>query len=204
MIALFLFACNEFTVNKQEDPDPVAQPDDNWDPFGQTPDWNNCTRGYHGSYYNLSINHPDIEPEQELFPSEDPNGLDWFDDQYLAFQRFDSSLDYGQNWWPVDENFAEDPQYFAVKWTSWLRVYEDATLEFSYGASDDFWLIVDGEIRFLDVGLHEFTPSVMTLEFESGQYPIEIVYAHRSGSENGLRFRLIESDNAAICYPEFD
>lgn len=204
MIWILGLACNEFTVSKQVELDPVEQPEDDWDPFGQTPDWNDCTSGYHGAYFNLSLNHPDVEPQEEPFPAENPDNVDWTDDNYLSFQRFDGSLDYGQNWWPVDENFAEDPQYFAVRWTSWIRVYEDGPLEFSYGASDDFWLIVDGEIKYADYGIHDFMPRSLSLDFETGQYPIEIIYAHRSGNENGLRFRLIETDNAAICYPDFE
>ena len=76
---------------------------------------------------------------------------DWLMTNTLHSNVFDSSLDYGQNWWPVDENFAEDPQFLLSNGRAGCAFTKMLPLS-SYGASDDFWLIVDGEIRFLDVG----------------------------------------------------
>ena len=69
------------------------------------------------------------------------------------------------------------------------RVYEDATLGLPTVHLTTFGSLL---MRYaLWVWAYMTSPFTMTLDFDSGQYPIEIVYAHRSGSDNGLRFRLI-------------
>ena len=99
MIALLLstvLGCNEYVVKQQPDP-PVADPPGSDDPGdeGDAPDWTQCGEGYLGHYYNLTVDHPDIEPEGELLPVEDPDVFDWWDEDRLAFERYDASLDQG-------------------------------------------------------------------------------------------------------------
>ena len=118
-----LLGCNEYVVTEQPDP-PVAEPPGSSDPgdAGDAPDWTQCQEGYLGHYYNLTVDHPDVEPEGEILPVEDPDVFDWWDENRLVFERYDASLDQGASWWPVDDGLAEDPAYYAARWTAWVRV----------------------------------------------------------------------------------
>ena len=201
MIALLLLSCSEFRVDFTDTIDPVDPPGDNWNPQGDVPDWDDCLHGFEGMYFNHNINHEDIEPEFEPYPQEDPLRLDWWDDQYQAFHHFDATLDFGTNWWPVDEDFENDPQYFSVKWHAWIRINEAGSIDFVIGAADDIWIIINDEVVYEDAGIKDFSSGIISIPLEAGQFPIEVLYAHRSG-DNGLRFRLVD-ENATICYPEY-
>lgn len=202
-ISLLTFSCTEYVAKKveKEELTPVEPPEDDFDPFGEAPEWEVCQQGYYGRYYNLVYNHEDVEPEDEIYPQTDPERLDWWNDEYMSKEKFDFTLDFGTNWWPVDEGFEDDPSYFSGRWTAWLRVFENADLTFEVGASDDLWIYIDNEVKYLQPGINDFDSHLITIPMESGQYPIEIFYAHRSGN-SGLRFFLI-SEEAAICPPDF-
>ena len=202
IILSLLLGCSEYVAIKRKETEPVEPPGEDFDPFGDAPEWEGCPHGYFGRYYNLPFQHEDVEPEFEPYPQEDPNLLDWWNEDYLSFERFDPSLDYGQNWWPLDDGFEGDPAYFAVKWTAWIRVFESADIEFVIGAADDFWLYIDDQLVYFQAGIHDFDSATVPIPLEDGQYKMEMLYAHRSG-ENGMRFRLL-SDEAVICYPDFE
>ena len=198
----FLFACSEYVVNETQEIAPVQPPADDFDPWGETPDWEGCQQGYFGSYYNLTSNHEDIEPTNEIYAQENHALLNWWNEEFLAFERFDASLDFGTNWWPIDEGFEGDPKYFSAKWTAWIRVFETKDIEFLIGASDDFWLEIDNTVVFMQAGITEFDAKVWPVSLDEGQYKLSIHYAHRS-NDSGLRFRNL-SEEAVICYPDFE
>jgi len=205
-VAVFVLAsCQEYTIDGPATV-PVATPPappDNRD--GDPPDWNDCFQGFLGEYTNLPANHPFVEPDPLLEEGPlDFTTLDWWDQP--SFQQFSPSLDFGSNWWPVDEGLAGDPAYFAVRWNAWIRAWDDTTLEFSLGSADDVWILINDELVFSDTGIKNFDPQTYTIDLEAGQYPMEIRFAHRSG-ESGFRFRVLSprgQDGTSICYAEYD
>ena len=201
-MTLWLIACSEYAVSTASPVD-VAEPpgsaDDDW---GDAPDWNDCTGGWAGAYYNHQPDHPDMEPDDDAPPPEDFEGLDWWSDDYVAFERFDPSVDHGQNWWPVDEGYADDPSYFAARWNGWLRVYEDTTVPFIWASSDDAWMVLNGDVVAALPGVKEFDSEEFVLELEGGQYQVELRYAHRA-DESGFSWRAA-SDDVKVCHPEYE
>lgn len=198
---LLLAACTEYTVREDPPPPPADPPGDVLDAQGEPPsDWNTCASGHFGLYFNVPADHPDVEP-----PIDDPvldlDAWDAFDEGALAFQRYDPSLDFGANWWPVDEGLTDDPAYFAVQWTSWLRVTDDTTLGFVLGAADDATVWIDGDPAFV-VANADYEPASFNIDLRPGQYPVRIRYANRRAAGNGFRFRLAGGEGR-ICYPEF-
>lgn len=167
--------------------------------YGDPPNWATCGTGWLGRYSNLSANHPDMEPGPNALDPTDPELLDWWDN--VNHEEFAAGLDFGTNWWPMDEGLAGDPAYFAVNWVAWLRATDDTTMEFIFGSSDDAWVhLNDEEIASLP-GVHPFRQDVYSVNIDSGQYPIQVRYAHRHG-ESGFRFRVTGGD-VTICYPNF-
>lgn len=196
---LFL-ACSDYEVRTEDPPEPV-QPD-GLDPdadVGSPPDWGTCTEGWHGVYANLDLGHPMVEPEEDVAYG-DPRALDWWDD--VVTRDFAGSLDLGQQWWPVDEGIGADPLYFAVRFTAWIRGWSDTTMEILLGSQDDAWLIVNEEVVVARPGIQPFVPETAEVQVQAGQFPIELRYAQRAGSDSGLRFRVLSGD-VSICYPVF-
>lgn len=198
-VLLSLLACQDYTLR---DPPlvPVATPPgEPSDERGAPPNWQNCLEGYLGEYSNLTIDHPDVEPER-IDLALDPDALDWWDTP--RFQRFDAGLDFGANWWPVDDGLAGDPAYFSARWRAWIRAWSNTTVRFTYGSADDAWILVNDEIVFADPGVKDFVPETREFSLGSGQYPLEVRFAHRSG-QSGFRFRVLSGD-VSICYGQYD
>jgi hypothetical protein len=203
LVALLLGGCNEYVVKQQPDP-PVAEPPGAADPSdqGEAPDWNDCDEGYLGNYYNLTVDHPDVEPDGAVLPVDDPAVFDWWDEDRLAFERFDPSLDMGNEWWPVDDGLTEDPAYFAARWTAWIRVNATGTHDLVLGATSDVYVLVDGDVVASVQASGAFEPLVVPVELTAGQFPLEVRFAHRMG-RSGMRMRFA-SEDVVVCYPEFE
>ena len=192
------------TVTFQEDPvEPVQQPPpEAGNDEGTAPDWNNCPTGYLGTYYNLPLDHPDMEPEFFEEPDFDPSLHDWWDEQYQAYEEFEGSLEKGTNWWPVDDGLTDDPRYFSAVFNAWIRVNDDQPVRLSLGASSDVWVLVDGRVVATHHTDEDFEVEVQSLDLGAGQYPLEVRFAHRYG-DSALRLRFV-SENAVVCFAEYD
>jgi hypothetical protein len=207
MTALWLGiqACGgqDTTVTLQEDPvEPVQQPPPvEGDDEGTAPDWNNCPTGYLATYYNLPVDHPDVEPSFFEEPDYDPSLHDWWDEQYQAYEEFEGSLEKGTNWWPVDDGLTDDPRYFSAVFNAWIRVNDDQPVRLALGASSDVWVLVDGRVVATHHTDEDFEVVVQSMDLGSGQYPLEIRFAHRYG-DSALRLRFV-SENAVVCFAEY-
>lgn len=182
---------------------PVAEPpgkDD--DPNGLAPDWQNCTTGWRGKYSNLASDHKYVTPRlaDEPMPT-DPLALDLWDSP--EFEQYDASLDFGQNFWPVDEGLDGDPAYFAVYWQAWIRAWSTTTLSLLAGSSDESWVLVNGEQVVAVPGLQPFERQRYDVSLGAGQYPIEVYYVHRASELSAMSLRVLGGD-VSICYPEWD
>jgi len=199
ILPFVLLGCSEYQVDNPPPVDP-ADPPGNEDEFGDPPDWSDCLTGWHGQYVNFAVDDALVNPPLDEIPAEDPYRLDWWDD--IAFEQFDASLDFGENWWPVDEGLASDPQFFGVHWRAWIRTTSGVDVTLTLGSKDDSWVAVNEEIVAADFGIHAFDPNTYTTYLESGQYPIEVFYAQRKGAASGFQFRFLTGD-VQLCYADY-
>lgn len=199
-LAALLWGCQEYQLVEPPKVPPAKPPGLPDDGFGGPPNWADCTEGWLARYSNLSIDHPDVEPGPGAAPPTDPEALDWWD--VVDHQEYAAGLDYGLNWWPMDDGLEGDPAYFAVSWVAWLRATDDTTMEFVFGSKDDAWVHLDGAMLAELPGVHPFVQDTWSVGVESGQYPVLVRYAHRAGT-SGFRFRVTGGD-VQICYPDFD
>ncbi len=198
MILILTLGCIETGIGERPLPPVATPPPPPDDDRGGPPDWTDCEPGFLGAYTNHTPAHPDFEPDEDRTPA-DPLALDWWDDP--SFQAFSANLDFGANWWPVDEGLEGDPAHFAVRWIAWIRARSDTTVRFVLGNADDAFLWIGEDLAVADAGIQPFEPTLYTFDVEAGQYPLEIRFAHRSG-ESGFRFRVLEGD-VSLCYPDF-
>jgi hypothetical protein len=201
---LFLAACGyEGGFHSPPPPPPAEPPGLDVTGVGDPPDWQTCQGGWRGIYSNLTVHHPDVNPRPLDPPAlTDPALLDWWDSP--AYEKFDPSLDFGQNWWPIDEDLEGDPAYFAVYWHAWVRMWQSGDFEFQLGSADDSWVYVDGQPIAQQPGIQDFDRTDYAVSLDAGQYPIEVWFAHRQTPTNGFSFRSLSSEDvASLCYPEF-
>lgn len=212
---ILLTACGETSIRRQPPP-PVADPPERaLDLWGTPPsDWQRCFPGFRGLYTNLHPDHPDIERLLADRPEPPPQGddsdsaspdlpfeLDWWDPP-LAFERYDSSTDFGPGWWPVDQGFEDDPLYFSARWIGWLRITRRGDHELVLGAASDAWVILNDQVVAEVTDSELFEPQAFTLDLATGVYRLEIRYAQRLGSRSGFRLRFAR-DGLLTCYPEY-
>lgn len=201
LLFIGLMACQgEYSLVTPPPVPPAEPPGKEEGDLGDPPDWQDCFEGFHGEYYNLSIDDPWVEPRPaEGTPPTEPDAFDYWTDP--SFQQFDASLDMGTGWWPVDEGLEGDPAYFAVRWRGWIRAWSNTDLELAFGASGDAWVYIDDQLVVSRPDQPLFDPEAIAIDLDAGQYPIEVLYAHRKG-DSGFRFRVTGGD-VTICYPDW-
>ncbi len=150
-------------------------PPDRPDPHGEPPEWDGCDAAFLGEYVNTS----------------DGEELD-------SFSRWDGALDFGADWWPVDDGLPGDPAGYGVTWTAWLRAWSDTDWDIALGALDVAEVLVDDEV-VVQLDSDEFSPSGWTIPLEAGQHRLEVRFAHNSEAlASGFSFRAVAGD-ASIC-----
>jgi hypothetical protein len=195
-VILWLLGCSEFVLHEPPPVPPADPPADDPDAdYGDPPDWSTCTEGWFGQYFNLSGDDPAVEPAAVPTNME---AQDWWEDSSLAFRRFDASLDAGSNWWPVDEGLAGDPDYFAARWTAWVRVTSGGTMDVVAGADTIAWVWLNRE----QVAVVQGDAQTLEIPVSPGQFPMEVRFAQLYAGESGLRFRIAGGD-VQLCYPDF-
>lgn len=201
VVAAWLLGCGQ-DVNFGRNVAPPAEPPGEEDERGNPPDWQSCQQGWRGVYYNLTVDHPDVLPPIDGEPAgTDPTQLDWFVERE-AFEDFDPTLDFGRNFWRVDEGLEGDPAYFAVHWSAWVRADDDTDVTLVVGSSDDAWVYIDGEPVVERPGIQPFERQTYTFELDAGVAPIDVYYAHRASDESGFSFRLVSGD-VLLCYGDY-
>jgi len=190
-------ACTEYRV-RGDDPVPPADPPARLpDAQGAPPtDWDACARGFLGRYHNLA---PGDVAVADPSP-EDPESVDWWRDETLAFSRYDPSLDFGENWWPVDDGTTGDPGQFAVRWTAWLRVRDRTLVQVVLGAADDAWVRIGDDVVASQRDRDVMEAGVFDVTLAPGVYPVDVRFAHRIAQRSGVRVRLL--GEPTLCYPE--
>lgn len=199
ILGLGLAGCSEFVIEEGDPVPPAVPPGISQGPGGVPPDWASCTSGYAGRYFNLTDDHPDVERTGEI----DLSTVDWWDPDRLSFERFEPSLELGGSWWPVDEDLASDPHYFAVVWYAWIRVTDGGDTSVVAGAATDLQVRVGEEVVIETVGRETLESQTWQVPLDSGVEPVEIRFAHRIGAEDGLRFRFASQD-VQLCYPAWE
>ena len=95
-----------------------------------------------------------------------------------SFTRIDLSLDFD-----TDESFALpfEPDTFAVRWTGYLDVPEEADWRFVCGSDDGARVLIDGKAVIDQPRLRPYAESSGTAPLTAGAHPIEVLFYENYG-----------------------
>jgi fibro-slime domain-containing protein len=166
--------------------------------------YDDCEDGYWADYYNLPWDHPDVErAETGLMPGDHPDNHDWWDAGYFVRREVDPGLEFGDDWWPVDEGEPGDPQYFAVHWQATLVVDDsEGWVMFELGSDDDGWAFLDGEMIADLGGIHGVTTTTYAAPAKPGEHKLELFMAERHTSNAGFWFKFLSENVRVYACPE--
>jgi len=154
-----------------------------------------------GTYYDLTLAHPDMgvwnggtgmvestltgsSPTETV--SSNYHQFDWWDSQYFAFQREDSTSNlnsgFTSSWFPVNNE-----HYFAVHWDGQFYVDSNQAYTYSMGSDDDSWLFIDNQLVLDLGGVHAMSYGNYTLSLTEGYHDIDIFFAERHVSQSGFQ-----------------
>lgn len=142
--------------------------------------------GFYGQYYNLTPDHPDFEKWKQTVKPGPQN--DWYSSQYFSFERVDPNVEFGANFFPVNEGKRGDPNLFAVHWSSIISVPVDDTYTYKISSDDDSWIYIDGILHADLMGVHNAQTKFFDVILSAGYHRLDIYYADRQSRQAAFTF----------------
>ncbi len=157
--------------------------------------------GWWAEYFNYSREHqdmniPDVGDNWPDAGHGDPMGAswdtDWYDSEYFRFARVDSSLNYGDNYFPFDFAIEEDDigheYHFGVHWRAKVTAPSDNSYSYNLRTDDDSWVYVDGALFDSGLaGIHAPTTSTTTTMYlTAGDHTVDVFFAERHTSQSAM------------------
>jgi cysteine-rich repeat protein len=127
---------------------------------------------------------------------DDPHGHHWFDEAYLSsVTLLDRAelLPFPQ----PDDGIAGDPEHASAVLTAAVTVPAHGFYKAFYGANDDIWIFMDGELVESDRGIKDVLKSGdVNIFLTEGTHILEIFFASRDS--NGGMFFMFEREGALV------
>jgi fibro-slime domain-containing protein len=165
--------------------------------------YSSCTsitdhNGWYGEYYNYSRNHQDMAGNSYPWPDNthgDPLGswtADWYQDQYFKFNRVDSSLNFGDNFFPFDMAKEEEDNghdyHFGAHWRAQITVPSSDNYNFVLTSDDDSWVYLDGQLVANNGGIHAAATIDDHMLITEGSHIVDVFFTERHVTGSYMSF----------------
>lgn len=168
--------------------------------------------GWYGTYYNFSSTTPGMElPSSEWSTSYgDPlssnsTSSDWYTSKFARFSRVDSSLEFGDNFFPFDTHPEElnatynHDYHFGAHWSAKVTASTTGSYDTTYSSDDDAWVYVNGKLAIDNSGIHAASVLNKTVDLNAGENMVDIYFAERHTTASNLSFKF--NDQSLIIKP---
>lgn len=185
---------------------------------------NNCTleesyscdnvtsqNGWYGVYYNYLAEHPDMDLPSNQWPDDghgDPLGTwdtDWYDSSHFKFNRVDSNLTFGGDFFPFDfaaEEINNGHDYhFGIHWRAEVTAPVAGDYNFTLTSDDDVWIYLDGVLVVDNKGIHAPTTINGSLAL-NGSHIVDIFFAERHTVLSHMYFDFLSDELTIVPMPE--
>ncbi|MDD2807167.1 MAG: SdrD B-like domain-containing protein [Patescibacteria group bacterium] len=171
--------------------------------------------GWFGQYYNYFATDFGMNVQSIYWPDSnhgDPLSVnqafdaDWYQSNHFRFSRVDSSIDFGDNFFPFDiapESATPDDIenghdfHFGVHWSGIVHVDNPGEYIYTVRSDDDSWIYVDGVLINNDLqGIHAPTATSGSMLL-TGDNVVDIYFAERHRSESAFSFNF-DSEGVSI------
>ncbi|MFH1650196.1 MAG: PA14 domain-containing protein [Candidatus Woesearchaeota archaeon] len=157
-------------------------------------------QGWYARYYNYFSTHPDMELPNVQWPDAthgDPLSsvqnwtADWYDAQYFKFARVDTSLMFGNEFYPFnmtpEETTNGHEYHFGARWSGIVDIEAPGNYSFVLGSDDDSWVYVNGQLVLNNAGVHMDTMKNGIVYLEDGDV-IDVFFAERHTIQSTMNF----------------
>ncbi|MDD5749742.1 MAG: PA14 domain-containing protein [Patescibacteria group bacterium] len=165
--------------------------------------------GWWAQYFNLSVNHPDMEVNPYPGPTASPHQHDWYDDIYKTHEQIDPNLNFPVSmWFPYDGTIWEDKEgfahdyHFTIRWRAKVTAPANDYYDYSLASDDDSWVLRNGLVVVNNSGTHAAFTKTGTIFLSAGDNIIDIYFAERHTVESGFNFRFFDTSLVITPWPE--
>lgn len=154
--------------------------------------------GWYGEYFNYSREHPDMNLPSSEWPDAghgDPMGTwdtDWYTDAYYRFNQVDTSLTFGEDFFPFDSAPEEidngHDYHFGAHWAAKTNVPSTGDYDFTLTSDDDAWVYIDGALADENPGVHPPSTINFTENLTAGPHVFDIFFAERHTVRSHMYF----------------
>ncbi|PJE75598.1 hypothetical protein COV04_04200 [Candidatus Uhrbacteria bacterium CG10_big_fil_rev_8_21_14_0_10_48_11] len=136
--------------------------------------------GFYGQYYNMAETDPGVQANIYSYTTDEGPANYWYGSDYYVFSRVDQSIDFGNDFLPVNTGKKGDPFHFAVHWRSGMIVPTAGTYTFSVRANNDAWVYIDGNLLINLGNSYRGANGTQKITLSAGVHEINIYFAERS------------------------
>jgi|GEM_PF-4382097 len=171
--------------------------------------------GWFAQYYNLPFSHPDIYQVDESSTGDNAAGrgdplsasapwtADWYGSTYHRFDRVESDIDFGENFYPfyAAEEETSGRYGFGVHWKGKVSSISGGVHGFTGYSDDDVWVYANNALVASNVGIHPRSNFSGTLDLTTPQV-VDIFFAERQPGESAFSFQFL--DEGITVMPVYD
>lgn len=176
--------------------------------------------GWYSQYYNYKATDPFMQDGEVVWSTDRGNpsvsssdSYQWYTPKFYKFNRVDSNLMFGANFYPFDvapynvAPYADSAQriggheyHFGVHSSAKVIVPVTGNYAYTLSSDDDAWVLVDGVVVVDNHGIHAASTLNGTINMTAGTHIVDVYFAERHTVDSQLSFEFTDKSIAITPY----